>query len=201
MADDEITQWLGALGQGDNAATERIWEQYFEKLVRLARTKLTAGQRRMADEEDVALSAMNSFFRGAARGRFPKLEDRQDLWRILVTITARKASHQVRRQMQQKRGSGDVRGESVFGGHVESDSHRGIGNILGSEPTPEVAALAVEECERLLSLLPDDQFRQIAAWKLEGYTNDEISEMIPCAPRTVERKLERIRKLWERSEE
>lgn len=199
MSSDEVTCWFQGLAQGDEAAVEQLWRQYYEKLVRFARRKLAEGQRRAADEEDVALSAFHSFCRGAAAGRFPHLEDRHDLWKLLVTITARKASHQVRRDMQQKRGSGNVRGESVFaaaGGRKEV----GMGNLLGTEPTPEFAAMAAEECRRLLEALPDEETRQIALWKLEGYTNEEIAGNLKCAERTVERKLQKIRELWLRDE-
>ena len=199
MAEDEITQWLSGLARGEDEAVEAIWQRYFERLVRLARTKLAAGQRRMADEEDVALSAFQSFCRGAAEGRFPRLQDRHDLWRLLVTITARKAAHQVRRDMQQKRGAGALRGESVFADFVDEDQAGGIGNVLGNEPTPELAAMAAEQCTRLLDLLPDDEYRAIAVWKLEGFTNDEIADKIPCAPRTVERKLGKIREFWQQA--
>ncbi len=201
MPSDEVTCWFHGLAAGDDAAVEEVWRRYYEKLVRFARGKLAVGQRRAADEEDVALSAFHSFCRGAAAGRFPQLEDRHDLWKLLVTITARKAAHQVRRDMQQKRGSGNVRGESVFVGAGDSDRGLGIGNILGTEPTPEFAAMAVEECEHLLGVLPDEQIRQIALWKLEGFTNDEIAEKLECAPRTVERKLQRIRDVWGREGE
>jgi DNA-directed RNA polymerase specialized sigma24 family protein len=197
MVDDEVTQWLSGLARGEERAVEEIWRRYFERLIHLARTKLAQGQRRAADEEDMALSAFHSFCRGAAEGRFPHLADRHDLWRLLVTITARKVSHHVRRSMQQKRGSGAIRGESVFADPAESDQGRGIGNVLGTEPTPEFAASAAEQCERLLSLLPDEEYRTIALWKLEGYTNDEIAAKIPCAPRTVERKLGKIREFWQ----
>jgi hypothetical protein len=53
---------------------------------------LRATSRRVADEEDVALSAFDSFCAGAERGRFPDLKDRDNLWALLVTITARKAA-------------------------------------------------------------------------------------------------------------
>ena len=89
--DDDITQWIGKLAEQRGEAAEVIWREYFEKLVRLARRKLESLPRRAFDEEDVAISAMNSFFKAADAGRFPKLEDRDDLWRILVTITVRKA--------------------------------------------------------------------------------------------------------------
>ncbi len=201
MPNDEVTCWFHGLADGDEAAVEEVWRRYYEKLVRFARGKLAIGQRRAADEEDVALSAFHSFCRGAAAGRFPQLEDRHDLWKLLVTITARKASHQIRRDMQQKRGSGNVRGESVFVGASDDERGFGIGNMLGAEPTPEFAAMAAEECEQLLGALPDEQVRQIALWKLEGFTNDEIAEKLECAPRTVERKLQRIRDLWLREPE
>ena len=199
MSEDEVTQWLSGLARRDDQAIEAIWQWYFERLVRLARTKLAAGQRRMADEEDVALSAFQSFCEGAAEGRFPRLQDRHDLWRLLVTIAARKASHQVRRDMQQKRGAGTLRGESVFASAADEDHTGGIGNVLGREPTPELAALVAEQCTRLLGLLPDDDYRAIARWKLEGFTNDEIADKISCTPRTVERKLGRIRELWQQA--
>lgn len=201
MSSDEVTCWFQGLAQGDDAAVEEIWQRYYEKLVRVARGKLAAGQRRAADEEDVALSAFHSFCRGAAAGRFPKLEDRHDLWKLLVTITARKAAHQTRRDMQQKRGSGNVRGESVFTGSGDAERGVGIGNIISAEPTPEFAAMTAEQCEYLLAALPDEQVRQIALWKLEGYTNEEIAAKLECAPRTVERKLQRIRDLWLREPE
>jgi RNA polymerase sigma factor (sigma-70 family) len=198
--DDEVTRWLSGLARGEDFAVEQIWRRYYDRLVRLARRKLAEGRRRVADEEDVALSAFHTFCRGAAAGRFPRLEDRGDLWKLLVTITARKAARLVRRETQQKRGSGDVRGESVFVGPADRERGGGIGEVLGTEPTPELAALAAEQCERLLEVLPRDELRQIALWKLEGYANDEIAAKMQCAPRTVERKLHRIRELWLRDD-
>src|SRR5438105_897393 len=86
-----FTQLIELLRGGDPAAIQRLWEAYFPRLVGLARKKLKEVPRRAADEEDVALSAFDSFCDGAARGRFPQLADRDDLWHVLVTITARKA--------------------------------------------------------------------------------------------------------------
>jgi hypothetical protein len=58
----------------------------------------------MADQEDVALSAFDSFCRNAEEGRFPHLDDRDNLWRLLVVITARKASKLVRAEGRLERG-------------------------------------------------------------------------------------------------
>lgn len=90
--DEDVSQWLQDLKEGDREAVQKIWERYFKKLVALARNKLPAKSRRAFDEEDVALSAFNSFCLGVERGRFPQLQDRNDLWRVLLVITTRKAS-------------------------------------------------------------------------------------------------------------
>src|SRR5688500_4224311 len=90
----------------DEAAVQALWECYFPRLVGLARRRLAGAPRRAADEEDVALSAFHSFCRNAERGRFPRLLDRDGLWRLLVVITARKAAHLRRGEARLKRGGG-----------------------------------------------------------------------------------------------
>ena len=106
--DGSVTSWIDRLRVGDDVAARRLWERYFHALVRLARADLRAKPRGAVDEEDIALSAFDSFCRGAEQGRFPRLDDRDGLWRLLVTITARKVVDQVERQCRQKRGGGRV---------------------------------------------------------------------------------------------
>jgi DNA-directed RNA polymerase specialized sigma24 family protein len=190
-----VSLWVEQLKAGDHAAAQPLWERYLHLLVGLARTKLPEGRRRAADEEDVALSAFDSFCRGAEAGRFPRLDDRDDLWRLLVTLTARKAFDQVRDEHRLKRGGGAVLGQSALhtaGAEVEPAFER----FVGREPTPEAAALVADECRRLLANLKTDELRTIALWKMEGHTNQEIAAMLNCALSTVERKLQRIRVRW-----
>src|SRR4051794_22068524 len=104
-----ITVWIRALKSGDRAAARPLWEAYFRRLVALARARLHATSRRVADEEDVALSAFDSLIRRAEAGRFPEMEDRDDLWRLLVVLTVRKAIDHARREGRQVRGGGRVR--------------------------------------------------------------------------------------------
>ena len=88
-------------------------EQYFARMVDLARSRLRAAPRRgrdaASDEEDAALSAFDSLCAGLARGRFPQLADRDDLWRLLVVITTRKVRAQARRRLRQRRGGRPTR--------------------------------------------------------------------------------------------
>ena len=197
MANPNIdTLLLEKVQDGDSSAAQVIWEEYFNKLLRLAQRKLGGLPRRVADEEDVALSAMNSFLQGARHGKFPQLADEDDLWRLLVTITARKAHAQQRRHFAEKRGGGAVRGESVFFNGEDSNAVAGMGQVLGSEPTPQFAAEVAEEFCDLLDRLEDPTLQSVAHWKMEGYTNEEIAEKLGRNVRTVERKLALIRQTW-----
>ena len=193
-----ITHRIDALRAGDPAAAQLLWERYFDRLVRLARSRLRATGRpsAAADEEDAVLSAFDSFCAGAVRGRFPQLTDRDDLWRLLVVITARKVQAQARREGRQKRGGGLVRRESDVPGAGGTSATAGLDHLIGAEPTPEFAAQAAEECRRLLDALEDESLRQVALARLEGYTNEEIAGRLGCARRTVARRLELIRKTW-----
>ncbi len=197
MVEDDITHWVSQLAQGDSLAAQNIWDRYYEKLVYSARKKLGDRPLPAADEEDVALSAFHSFCRGAAAGRFPQLNDRHDLWKLLVTITARKAVAHLRREHAQKRGGGAVRGESAFITEDAAPGCGGIDQVLGREPTPEFAVQVAEQCELMIGMLDDQSLRVVALLKLESYTNEEIARTLDCALGTVERKLSRIRKRWE----
>lgn len=192
---DELESWVQGLAGGDRAAIEQVWREYFEKLVSLARRRLESMPRRDQDEEDVALSAMHSFVRGAARQRFPKLQDRDDLWRILVTITARKAVRFKRRRMADKRGGGQVRGESIFVA-AGNEANWGLADVLKQEPTAELAVETAEMFRVLYANLQDPVMEQVVLARIEGHTVTEIAEQLGCTTRTVERKLQLARKRW-----
>src|SRR5438105_4345733 len=129
-SDGSVTRWLGELQAGNEAAVQPLWERYFHRLVALASKRLHGGSGRSADEEDVALSAFDSFCRNAEQGRFPNLLDRDELWRLLAVVTARKASHLVRDESRQKRG----------GGLKPADDRAVLEQVLSREPSPQLAA-------------------------------------------------------------
>ena len=190
-----VTSWLDLLKAGDQAAAHQLWARYFSALVKLARRKLRDLPRRAADEEDVALSAFDSFCRAAEQHRFPRLDDRHDLWQILVLLTARKITAHKRHVHRKKRGGGAVLDESALG-NLGSPGP-GLDQFFGKEPTPEFVAEIAEEFRRLLDVLDDERLRMVAVRKMEGYTTEDIARELDCDPRTVERKLRAIRQLWE----
>ncbi len=192
MGDERsITFWIGALKGGDRTAAQILWEAYFRRLVALARVRLHATSRRVADEEDVALSAFYSFIRRAEAGQFPGLEDRDDLWQLLFVLTVRKAIDHARREKRQIRGSNQVRS-------LEDLADLDVEQVMDLQATPALAAQMTDECRRLLDRLGDETLRSVAMWKIEGYTNAEIARKLGCVEQTVERKLQRIRRQWER---
>jgi DNA-directed RNA polymerase specialized sigma24 family protein len=190
-----VTHWIGRLKAGDSAAAQHLWERYFQSLVGLARKKLQGTPRQVADEEDVALSAFASFCRRAEQGQFPQLLDRDDLWQLLVLITARKALNQMRHERRQKRG-GALAHQGVLPETAIPAEEPDLDQIISPEPTPEFAAQFAEECRRLFNILGEAELRSIAQWKMEGDTTEEIAVKLGRAPRTIERKLRLIRSLW-----
>jgi DNA-directed RNA polymerase specialized sigma24 family protein len=188
-SDVSVTRLIGMLKQGDRVASQQLWEAYFGRLVGLARARLKNTVLRVADEEDVALSAFDSFFRRAERGEFPQLQDRDDLWQLLFVLTVRKAINVVHYQGRKSRGGGRVQS-------LEDLEALGADQILDREPSPELAAQMTEECQRLLARLGDETLRAVALWKMEGYTNFEIAAKLGCVEQTVERKLRAIRQVW-----
>ena len=187
--DQSVTHWMNKLADGDEDAAKQLWDRYCGQLIRLAKKHLSQHPRRASDEEDVALSAFNVFCQGAMTGRFPELYDRDNLWRLLVVITARKASDHRKHEKP--------RTPPGWNPSHDIDLER----IMGDQPTPEFAAQVAEECEHLMSMLGDDTLRTIAELKLAGYTNKEVVEKTGISLRSVERKLWRIRAEWSDDEE
>ena len=191
----DITHWISEAQNADQQAAQVIWDTYFQKLISYAKKKMSGMPRRATDEEDVALSAMNSFFDGVHQGRFlPR--DRDELWKLLATITVRKATAQLRKHYAQKRGGGAVRGESAFAGGANASDSFGINDVMDAGNLPEMSRQLTSTCTEMLEQLGDDSLRTIARMRLEGYSTDEIGEQQGISLATVKRRLNRIRQTW-----
>lgn len=193
---ENMTFWLPALQQGNEQAAERLWREYFLKTVRLAKRRMNGLRLRAADEEDVALSAMNSFCR-MAQNREEPIADSNELWKLLATIVRRKVNKERQRQFAEKRQEHRLLGESDVSpvpDDQEKNEANGLAQISGREPSPALAAELAETWERILNL-PDAE--ELVLLKVDGYSNSEIAEKMGCSTRTVQRAIEKIRKEWE----
>lgn len=195
-----VTLWVDQLKAGDAIAAQRLWEVYFQRMVGLARRKLEGAARGAADEEDVALSAFKSFCLGAQEGRFTQLLDRNNLWSLLMAITAHKSVDLIRGQNRQKRG-GTGRADVAETHDQQTLRLVPLSEIISREPTPEFAAELSDQLQSLLKRLDatgDAELRKIALLKLDGYSTTEIAARIGCVGRTVERKTQVISRIWEK---
>jgi RNA polymerase sigma factor (sigma-70 family) len=192
-----VTKLIQLLRSDDPAERDMaallIWRRYFRDLLELARNNLNNRIRRREDEEDVLQSMYKSFCLRQQRGEFD-LAGRDALWNLLVTITLRKARNTAKKQGRDMR---DVaREQTIPYGDASGSAHWALEQMDASCPSPAEAAVLNEALERRLEALADPELRQIALWRLEGYTNREIADRLDCTERSVERRLERIRSKW-----
>jgi RNA polymerase sigma factor (sigma-70 family) len=182
VASQSITQLIRAVQDGSNSAVRPLLAAYFDRLVQLASKRLQNLPGLNGYGEDLALRSFHSVYQRLRDPARPlDLAGRDDLWRLLAARTVSRAIDLIRRHRPEE---------------VPGDNH--LEQLLTREPTPEEVAATADECRRLLDLLEEPELRQVALWKVEGYTNDEIAARLDCVPRTVERKVRRIRLLWHR---
>ena len=199
MSPGSVTRWIADLKNGDCSAAQPLWERYHSRLIGLARQRLIRSAHLPGDEEDVVQIAFHRFFRGIVSGRFPRLDDRNDLWRLLVLITSRSAIDKARRNRLPVASAPTLPPDSRS--IILAENETLIEEIACIEPTPDLAAEMIEQYERLLHRLDEPTLRRIAVWKLEGFTNGEIAKKLSCSRRTVIRKLEIVRLIWSNESE
>ena len=183
-----ITRLIGLARTGDADAAERLWRAYFDRLVAVARQRLPAATRRLADEEDVALSAFASFWDGVAgRTGSRNSPTAPRLWPLLVAITANKCTDLVRHETRRKRGGG----ASPEAGALE--------HLVGREPPPEFACQVADQLAHLLDRLDrtgDPTLRPRRRAADGGRTQAEIADELGYVRETVSRKLQLIELCW-----
>jgi len=191
MGEDSITRWIDQLKVGDQQAAQHLWERYYHRLIGIARKKLGSLPRSAKDEDDVVQSAFKSFFLRAQAGQFPELRDRDNLWPLLVLITARKAANQRKHENRARRGGG--RPVKQLAAETTDSAMIGFVEAIADEPSPDDVAVFLAQLESFMDSLDDPSHRLILLWKLEARTNEEISRHLDCALCSVERKLRHIR--------
>lgn len=186
-----ITQWIGRLRNQDPQAAGQIWQRYFARLLPLARAKLKALPHRAVDEEDILVSVFDRFFQATNADRFARLQDRDDLWQVLLMLTERKVADQYRAARTLKRGGGEE------GPQQRGQSADDIQALADQEPGPEFVATFNDSLARALQRLAEPSTREVAVLRMEGYQNHEIATRLEISLSSVERKLRVIREVWQ----
>ena len=185
-----VSHWIDQVKGGDSQAARHLWRHFFDRLVSAVRQRLQGQNRAVADEEDIVLSVFDSFYAAAEQGRFPDLADRDELWRLLLRMAARKVIDKRRHDRRQRRGGAEQTLSLVGEGQTLLD-------VIGTEPTPEFTLMMQESVDQFLSHLGVGQLRDLAVAKLEGYSNAEIAQRFGCSERTIERRLHLIREKFQ----
>ena len=193
--DEPVTAWLRRLEDGQLEAAQPLWDHFCRKLLNLASHRLGQKLKRTYDEEDVAQSAFHSLCRVIADGRHSDLSSRENLWRLLVTITERKIMARFKHETRDKR---DIRRSMSESCMFQSGSiATGLDALPSHEPTPEFAIEFAETCNALVDGLHDESLKEVAQLRLTDHSNAEIAELLGLTRRTVERKLLIIKARWE----
>jgi RNA polymerase sigma factor (sigma-70 family) len=182
-----ITRLIPELRQRDERAILMLWRRYGMQIENLARPWLVGVSPGVGDAEDVAQSAFHAFCRAAADGRAMELADRDDLWRLLATISRHKATDRIRRELRLRSG-----GRAAI-------SSQGLECAEDDAPSPAEAALLRDELALLFERIDangDPTLQLVATLRLEGASNEEIAEQLGCTTRTVQRKLHLVERLW-----
>lgn len=196
-----VTRLVAGLRSTDrairDAAAREIWERFSRQLLELARGHISRRLASRTSPEDILQSMYMSLCHRMQGNEFD-IADRDDLWKLLITMTLNKTRMAARHHLRLRR---DPRREQSpgAGGDDEADRDALLEEMDGRAPDPQEAAILTETIDEMLAALPPE-LRQIALWKLDGLTNEEIAapERLDCALRTVERKLAAIRDTWSR---
>jgi RNA polymerase sigma-70 factor (ECF subfamily) len=184
-AGDSFDALITRLKKGEQGAATEIWNRFMNRLMALARSRLSDRLRAKVDPEDVTLSAFKSFFRRQADTPFT-LDCWDDLWQVLALITLRKCGHQVEHFQTARR---NINRELP----PPSPEDSGLAyELIARDPTPSEAAMLTETMEQVMQRLKDRE-RPILILSLQGFTASEISAKTGRSERTVYRVLERVK--------
>jgi RNA polymerase sigma-70 factor (ECF subfamily) len=173
---------------GDADAARKLFERYVDRLVALARRRLSQSMASRVDPEDIVQSVFRTFFGRLEEGRF-QLEQKDDLCKLLVRITVHKTLRQVAYQTAAKRSPIAEAGQ-------EDKDREELFAVLDREPSPEEAVVFLDQLEHFLARLNAEE-RRILEMKVNGYSNDDICKELNIYDRKIRRVLERIRGLAE----
>lgn len=189
--DSSITDWFHELKEGDGAAARKLWSAYFTRMRDVARRHV----RPMTgyDEEDVALSAFFVFCQSLKAGQLPQVQNRDELWNLLLRMTVLKATDRFRHEGAIKRGGGRRNPAAIR----LSDAEFPLEQLAAQIPDPDFEVMMAEECRRLLDKLRDAELERVAILKLDGFTNQEIANQMNYSRRTIQRMINVVRHSWE----
>ena len=170
---------------GNEQAARQLFDKYMERLVALARRRISQRLASRVDPEDIVQSVFRTFFVRLKAGEF-EIADQDDLCKLLMRITVHKTLRQIAFHQAAKRNPRNEKRQQ----DVDDDRLR---QVLDREPTPEATVAFVDQLEHFLARLRPDE-RQVLEMRLQGHSNEDIAQKLNIKhDRTIRRIIERIR--------
>lgn len=185
--DGSISRLIVKLETGDDDAAFSIWEKYFGRILEIARHRLPISDPGRGDEEDIAVCVFKSLCRGAVVGNFSELQNRTDLWKLLLKITHQKVVAAIRYSTRLKRG-GVLTTEKI--------DELQVASVPATDPSPELLNVLDETFHDLPRRLRDNTMRQIVMARLEGRSNEQVADEFQISVRSVQPKLRLVEQQW-----
>ncbi len=183
-----ITRWLNNLRAGQSQAAAPIWRRYQAKLVSLASQQLEANPDRAVDGEDVVQSSFRNVCLAVQNGKYPDIDNREDLWGLLYIATVNRVRQHYRELKAVKRS------------HISSRQTLKP-SILEDLQSPFAEAQMADLLEYLLSRLdledPSHLLRKIALLYLDDHSASSIAKLLQKRKTNILISLRLIRSIWQ----
>jgi RNA polymerase sigma-70 factor (ECF subfamily) len=173
---------------GDEDAAQQLFDHYVNRLLPLARVRLSQRVASRVDAEDIVQSVFRTFFKRLKAGEF-QIEEADDLCKLLVRITVHKTLRQISYHRAGKR---DCNLET----RQTEESQSQLFQTLGRDPGPEVCVAFLNQLEHFLGQLKPDE-RQVLELRMQGHSNEEIAQQLGTYDRKIRRVIERVRTVAE----
>lgn len=192
--DLEQLEWcLKRVRQGDPNAIAELYNRYLDRSVRLAKSRLNVGEDHLIDDEQAAMSALESLILRVRGGSYSDINDHLKLWNLLACIINRKLT-KYRRSMYGPTRSPEKPFIPVS--EIDGDSSNDFGiNVPDHEPSPVSAVIANDTLQQILDGLNDPDARSVLLLRLEGYSDAEIAERLSHSRSWVARRTTAIRRV------
>ena len=162
----------------DPVAWEQLFHHAWPFVVALSHRSLPAA-RRLLDAEDIAQEVFLKFARYWREAR-PSLTGQDALFALLAVITRRMGADAGRWLVRARRDS-------------RRDRSAPLRDLI--DRTDDQAEIDLRDLlDRVCGALDDDE-RRVLNLRLQGYELAEIAEQIGVSPRTIERRMQRLREL------
>lgn len=182
--DRSVDSFIKSLREGDPTVTKEVFDQYVDRLVAMARKRISMRLAGRIDPEDIVQSVFRTFFHRAKQGQF-QFGAEDDICRMLARITVHKTLRQVAHHQAGKRDAGRDAGSG-------DDAQDLVVNLLSKEPSPDEATQLIDQMQHFLAQLPDED-RKILELRMQGFSTLEISKQLDITDRKIRRRMEVIR--------